>query len=133
MNWGDVALLVIAGGFIVLVAVVVPTVIQLKNTLAATEVFIKNMDASIKPLIDDEIRPIVRSINGAVEKMEGTVNAFSEFGGTVSSINGLIKDHIKMPLISLAASLVGVKAGVSVFTQSLMGLKLKSMQKEVGE
>lgn len=126
-------MLVIAGGFIVLVAVVVPTVIQLKNTLAATEVFIKNMDASIKPLIDDEIRPIVRSINGAVEKMEGTVNAFSEFGGTVSSINGLIKDHIKMPLISLAASLVGVKAGVSVFTQSLMGLKLKSMQKEVGE
>jgi uncharacterized protein YoxC len=131
MNWAVVALLVIAGAFVVFVAVVVPAVIQLRNTLAATEVFIKNMDASLKPLIEDEIRPMVRSFKSAAAGIEVTVNAVAEVGGTVSSINRIIKDNIRGPLINIAASFLGVKVGAAALVQSLMSLKQKSMQKEV--
>jgi len=141
MDLVTIAVIVIATALAVLVAALVPTVKQLRATLASAEVFIKNLDGSLKPLLDDEVRPLVRTMNGTMEEVEGVaktahegaekvgdlMDAVGEVGDAVRTINHIINSSIKKSIVELAAYIVGVKTGI----ESLVEIIKRRGQKEV--
>lgn len=141
MDLITLAVLIIAVAVAVLVAVLVPAITQLKNTLASADVFIKNIDGSLKPLLDDEITPMIKSVNGTFEELEGVARAaregvekvddalesVSEVGVAIRTINHIINSSIKTSVIELAAYIVGIKAGL----ESFVNVFKRRSQKEV--
>jgi len=131
MDLSTLAVLIIAVAVAVLVAVLVPAILQLKTTLASADALIKDLDGSLKPLIDEDIRPMVKSINGTmgevegiaraaregVEKVDDTLDAFHEVGDAMRSVNQIINSSIKKSIIELAAYIVGLRAGVESILQ----------------
>ena len=131
-------------GIAVLIAAIflVPTLLQLKNTLKSAERFLDDMDVSIKSLVYDEVKPLVKSINktmdevegivktarSSVEKVDAVVESFSAVGGTVRSLNNLVDTKVKGTLVDIAAYLVGIKVGIGTFVESI---KSRSKKKEV--
>ncbi len=129
MDLVTLAVLIIAVAVAVLVAALVPAVTQLKKTLASTDTFIKNLDNSLKPLLDDEIAPMVKSVNATfdelegvaraaregVEKVDSALDSVREVGEAVRTINHIINSSIKSSVIELAAYVAGLKAGLESF------------------
>lgn len=106
---------------VVLVAAAVPAVQQLRKTLEATEVSMKSLNA----LVEEEVRPTVRSINElvveidavvkvakeGVEKVDDTIDAFHEVGDTVRSLNSLLDTQLKGAIVNILGYVAGVKVG----------------------
>jgi len=142
MNWLVFGVMIIAVSFAVLVIAVVQAAGQLKSTLAAAEKLLLSVEGSIKPFIEEDIKGVCNAVNSALSEVEGaareakegigkvngTLDAVKEVGQTVSSINGLIRDNVKGPLISLAASLVGFRTGLATLIQYVMSTKQKEVQ-----
>ena len=140
------AVVVIAVGVVVQAVLLIPAVLQLilqlRKTLAAAEEFLKDMDKSLKPLIEDEIRPTFRSLNSAimelegvakgaregVEKVDDVLEAFREVGGTVRSINGILNTALKSPLIKAASYLTGIRVGIETLVNTLRQREQKEVQ-----
>jgi uncharacterized protein YoxC len=138
MNLIPLAVVVIAIAVVVQVMVMVPTVLQLRKTLAAGENFLKGM----KALIEDEVKPAVRSLNATLQEMEGVakgaregvekiddaLEAVREVGNTVRSINSVLDKAVRPPIINVAAWLTGVKVGIGALVEALMHSKSKEVQ-----
>ena len=135
--------ILIAGIAIFIVAIfLVPALLQLKKTLKSAERFMDDMDLSIKSLVYDEVKPLVKSINNtmdevegivktarsSVEKVDAVVESLSAVGGTVKAINNLVDTKVKGALVDIAAYLVGIKVGIGTFVESI---KSRSKKKEV--
>ena len=142
MDLMTLAVVVIALAVVALVIVLVPAVIQLKKTLESADGFLRDMDTSIKTLIEDEVKPMVKTLNDTMAEVEGvakgaregvekvseTLDAFKDVGDTVRSINAILNKEVKGTLLNAAAYAVGVKTGVAAFVQSIKSLR----KKEVG-
>jgi uncharacterized protein YoxC len=140
MSLTSIAVFIIALAVVALVAALIPAINQLKNTLSSTTRFVDNLDASIKTLLDDEVKPLVRSVNNTVYELEGVVREAKEglktvdeivqslrgVGETVRSINSLFDTKVKGTLIDLAAYITGLKVGILTFFETF-----KSQKKEV--
>ena len=142
MNLITLAVVIIAVAVVVQVAVLVPAVLQLKKTLAASESFIRDLDWSLKPLIDEEIRPTVRSLNSTIQELEGVargaregvekvddvLEAFREVGGTVRSINSILDTSLRSPVLKVASCLTGIRVGVETLVHTLKHREQKEVQ-----
>ncbi|MBI5191724.1 MAG: DUF948 domain-containing protein [Nitrospirae bacterium] len=117
----NLAAVVVALAVVVLVAVLVPALQQLRKTLEATEVSMKSLNA----LVEEEVRPAVKSINALVAEMDevvkvakdgvmkvdDTIGAFHEVGETVRSLNTLLDTKLKGTVVNLLGYAAGIKAG----------------------
>ena len=140
MDLLTVAVVVIAVACVVSLTVFVVAALELKKTLSTANGFIKSMEASIKPIIDDEIKPAVKSVRNTVEhaeciakvakegadKVGDTLDAVKEVGTTVRVINRIIDSELKGSLINLVSLIVGVKTGLT----SLVGARKRQKEKE---
>jgi len=134
-----VAVCVIAVAAVLFVIFAIPAVLQLKKTLASADSFLVSMEGSLKTLVEDEVKPMVRSINSTMAEVEGvakgarqgveaindTLEAFRGVGNMVRSV----KEAVSGSVSGLAAYKVGLMAGVLNFIQSLFSRK----GKEVGQ
>jgi len=91
--------------------------------------------------VDEEVKPLMRSINNTVSELEGvargarsgvekieeTIDAFRGIGETVRGVNYVIDQKIKGSLIDVAAYIFGVKAGLGTFIDSIKALKKKEV------
>jgi uncharacterized protein YoxC len=127
----------------VLIAAVaaVPALLQLKATLKSAEVFLDGMDASLKGLIENEIKPLMRSVNDTMEEVEGVVkeakegmaklddalNAVKEVGDTVRSVNNIVNTKVKGTLIDIVAYAVGLKSGLGFLVNQVKSFKNKEV------
>jgi len=123
ISWG---VLIIAVAVVVAVVVAVPAILQLRRTLSTAERFMNDMDESLKSLIYDEVKPLVRSINNTmdevdgivrtardgVEKVEEVVDSFSGLADTIRTVNELVDTNIKGSLVDIASYLKGFKVGM---------------------
>lgn len=126
MDLITIAIVVIAVAEVVLVATLVPAITQLRNTLSCADKLIKNLDETLKPLLEDDIKPMVRSmtrtmdevegvvqkVREGVDKMDDTVSALHEVGDTVRFINEIANTRIKTAVIDISAYIAGLKAGL---------------------
>lgn len=133
MDLVTLAYLIIAVAVAVLVAVLVPTIIQLKNTLASADVFLKNLDDELKPMLKsvngtfEELEGTARAAREGAEKVEGVLDAVSEVGDAIRTVNHIINSSIKVSIIEIAASIAGFRAGL----ETLLNVFKRRGQKEV--
>ena len=130
-------------GIAVLVAAVaaVPALLQLKATLKSAEVFLDGANVSLKTLIEDEIKPLIRSVNDTMDEVEGVVKAAKEgveklddaleavrgVSDTVKSVNDIINSRIKGTLIDIVAYAVGLKSGLGFLVDQVKVFKKKEV------
>lgn len=138
MDLMTLAVFVIALAVVVLVAVLVPAVQQLTKTLAATEESMK----SIHTLVEEEVRPAVRSVNElvvemdavvktakeGVEKVDDTIEAFREVGETVRTINSLLDTKLKNAIINILGYSAGIKVGAEALYKAFRLFKQKEAE-----
>jgi uncharacterized protein YoxC len=130
-------------GIAVLIAAVaaVPALLQLKKTLKSAEVFNNEINARLKNLLDNEVKPLIRSINiitdevggvvkaakEGVEKIDDALDAVKGVGDTVRSINNIINTRVKGTLIDIVAYAVGLKSGLGFLVDQAKAFKKKEV------
>lgn len=130
-------------GIAVLIAAVaaVPALLQLKKTLKSAEVFNNEINARLKTLIDDDVKPLMRSINNITDEVGGVVKAAKEgmekiddaldavkgVADTVKSVNNIINTRVKGTLIDIVAYAVGLKSGLGFLVDQVKVFKKKEV------
>jgi uncharacterized protein YoxC len=130
-------------GIAVLIAAVaaVPALLQLKKTLKSAEVFNNEINARLKTLIDDDVKPLMRSINNITDEVGGVVKAAKEgmekiddaldavkgVADTVKSMNDIINTRVRGTLIDIVAYAVGLKSGLGFLVDQVKVFKKKEV------
>lgn len=126
---------------LVLTVFAVPALIQIKRTLKSAETCLDGLDVSLKTLIEDDLKPMIRSMNNAmveiegivkgaregVEKIDDALDAVKGMGDTVRSINGIINTRVKGTLIDIVAYAVGLKSGLGFLVNQVKLFKNKEV------
>jgi uncharacterized protein YoxC len=141
MELWSIGVLIIGIAVLIVAVVAVPALLQLQKTLKSAEVFLDGMDVSLKSLIEDEIKPLMRSVNDTMDEVEGVVKGAKEgmeklddalealkgVGDTVRSINNIVNTKVKGTLIDIVAYAVGVKSGLGFLVDQVKLFKNKEV------
>lgn len=139
MDLITLAVVVVALAVVVLTAVLVPVVQQFRKTLETTEQTLKG----INTLVEEEVRPTIKSINGlvaeldavakgareGVEKVDDTIEAFHEVGETVRSLNSLLDSKLRSAVINVMGYSAGIRVGVETLYKALGLFKQKEAER----
>lgn len=131
MDLVTVAVVVIAVSMVVLVSVLVPALAQLRSTLTCADKLIKDLDATVMPLLEDDIRPMVQSVTRTLDEVEGvvkkvgegvgmvddTIASVHEVSDTIRAINDIANTRIKTAVIDISAYVTGLKTGLETLMQ----------------
>jgi uncharacterized protein YoxC len=142
MNLITLAVVVIAGAVLIQVIVAIPAILQLKKTLVSAEKFLGSMEGSLKTLIEEEVRPAVRTANdtmaevggltksarASAEKIEDVAASLQELGSTVRSINSMLDTGVRKQVANISAYAAGIKVGFVTLVDAIRHLKQKEVQ-----
>jgi uncharacterized protein YoxC len=141
MELWSVGILIMGIAVLIVAVAAVPALLQFKATLKSAEIFMDGANVSLKSLIEDEIKPLMRSVNDTMEEVEGVVkeakqgmeklddalNAVKEVGDTVRSVNNIVNTKVKGTLIDIVAYAVGVKSGLGYLLGQVKSFKNKEV------
>lgn len=103
----EIAVLIIAIAFLVLVIAAIPTLIQLKRTVKAVEE------------LSEESRKSVKTLNGLLTRtgeqageFESMLQKFRDVGVKASNLGELVVDSVRSPLITMLSLLLGLEVGM---------------------
>lgn len=116
-----IAVAIVAVGFVVLVAYLVPVLVQVRKTIAASEQLLTRLNTELPALLG-ETRAAVRSVNELVEQTRGGVehaaallHAVGDVGETVQQVHDTIRGTGSNLLLNVASMVAGFKAASAVF------------------
>ena len=112
MSGGDIAGLIAAGGFAVLVALLAVPIFKLGKVFDEIRVTIKQIGDGTTPLID-EVTATVATTNTQLGKVDGISNNVSDATANISALSALVAATIGSPLIKVAAFSYGVRQAVA--------------------
>ncbi len=93
----EIAAVIIALAFVALVAVVIPTVIQLRKTVRQSEQVLSQVSAALpKILLDlkqtnENVRVLSAQAREGVNRVSVLMNAVGEVGETVNQVHGVLR------------------------------------------
>ena len=99
MSGGDIAGLIAAGVFAILVALLALPIIR---------VTIRSLNQSTSPLIDEVTKTVVTT-NEQLEKVDGITSNVSDASANVSALSSLVTSTVGQPLIKVASFSYGVR------------------------
>jgi len=116
----EIAAILVAVAFAVLVGFVVPVMIQIRKTVAESEQLLAKMNDDLPPLIG-EIRAASHNINeltkqarGGVEHAAALLHAVGDVGESVQHVHDVVKGSSGTMLTNVASVVVGFKAATKV-------------------
>lgn len=109
MSLGDIAGLIAAGGFAVLVAFLALPLIKLGGVLDETRAAIRETTNGITPLLD-ETAVTLQETNKQLAKVDAITSNVADVTGNVSALVALFAATVGGPLIKLAGFSAGVRA-----------------------
>lgn len=121
MTGGDIAGLIAAGVFLILVALLAVPLIKLGGVLDELRKGIRESVDSITPTLA-ETQITVRETNKQLQKVDAITNHVSDTTNNVSSLVALTAATVGGPLIKLAGFTAAARAGI----MSLRGAKKRS-------
>lgn len=112
MSGGDIAGLIAAGVFAVLVGFIAIPLIKLGRVFDETTATIHELNANLTPLLE-EVTTTVSEANKQLERVDSITRGVAEATGNVTSLIALFAATVGGPLIKLAGFSAAVRAGFS--------------------
>jgi uncharacterized protein YoxC len=116
----EIAAILVAIAFVVLVGFLVPVMIQIRKTIGESEQLLAKMNDDLPPLIG-EIRAISHNMNeatkqarGGVEHAAALLHAVGEVGESVQHMHNVVKGSSGSMLTNVASVVAGFKAATQV-------------------
>jgi uncharacterized protein YoxC len=123
MTFVEIAAILVAVAFVVLVGFLVPVMIQVRKTVAESEQLLTKMNHDLPPLIG-EIRAISHHMNEATKQARGGVehaatllHAVGEVGESVQHMHNAVKGSSGSMLTNVASVVAGFKAATQVMKE----------------
>jgi hypothetical protein len=111
---------------LVLVCGMIPAFIQIRRTALQAEVFLKVVELELRPALS-ELKEVIRTLNRASEQVTGGIDkvgvaleAIKGTGETISIANDLIQQIVLPKLITGAAFMTGIRAGLRTLIARLV-------------
>ena len=119
----DMAVLLVAVAFAVLVGYLVPMLIQIRKTVAESEQLFARMNEDLPPLIG-ELRAMSRNMNELTEQARGGVehaaillHAVGEVGESVQHVHDVVRGSSGSFVNNVASVVAGFKAATQVMKE----------------
>ena len=119
----EMAVILVAVAFAVLVGYLVPVLIQVRKTVAESEQLLAKMNNDLPPLIG-ELRAMSHNVNDLTEQARGAVehaavllHAVGEVGESVQYVHDVVKGSSGSMLTNVASVVAGFKAATQVMKE----------------
>ena len=119
----EIAALVVALAFAVLVGYLVPVLMQVRKTVAESEQLLAKMNADLPPLVG-ELRAISQNLNNltdqardGVEHAAVLLHAVGEVGESVQQVHNVVRGSSGTLLTNMASVVAGFKAATHVMRE----------------
>lgn len=112
MTGGDIAGLIAAGVFAILVALLAVPIIKLGRVFDELRIWIRDLNDETEPLIDEVVRTVATT-NSQLEKVDGITDNVSDASANVSAMTSLVASTVGQPIIKVAAFSSGVRRAFS--------------------
>jgi len=119
----DMAAVLVAVAFMVLVGYLVPVLIQMRKTVAESEQLLGKMNQDLPPLIG-ELRVMSRNLSELTEQARGGVehasvllHAVGEVGESVQQVHDVVRGSSGSFLTNVASVVAGFKAATHVMKE----------------
>ena len=120
MTFVEIAAILVAVAFAVLVGFLVPMLVQIRKTVAESEQLLAKMNHDLPPLID-ELRTMSHKVNDLAEQARGGVehatvllHAVGEVGESVQQVHNVVRGSSGSMLTNVASVVAGFKAVTQV-------------------
>ena len=121
----EIAALLLATAFAVLVGYLVPTLIQLRKTIAESEQLLTRMSSELPSLVR-EMRAMTENVNALAEQVRDGVDhaavflhAVGEIGDTVQKVNETVRGKSGSLLVNVASMVAGFKAASTIVKERM--------------
>jgi len=121
----EVAAILVAIAFAVLVGYLVPLLIQVRKTVAEAETLVTKLNADLPTLVT-ELRAMSQNLNDLTEQARGGVehaavllHAVGEVGESVNQMHSLVRGSGGTLLANVASVVAGLRAAKHVVTERL--------------
>lgn len=111
MSGGDVAALIVAGGFVLLVLFVAVPLLKLGRVLDETRNSIRDLNESVSPLLT-ELTETVTATNKQLAKVDQITENISEVTTNVSSLIAVFSATLGSPLVKIAGLTQGLRSAL---------------------
>jgi len=119
----EMAVILVAVAFAVLVGCLLPVMIQVRKTVAESEQLLAKMNHDLPPLIG-ELRAVSHNVNDLTEQARKGVehaavllHAVGEVGESVQHVHDVVKGSSGSMLTNMASVVAGVKAATHVMKE----------------
>jgi uncharacterized protein YoxC len=123
MSLAELAAILAAAAFAVLVGFLVPVLIRLRNTVAQSEHLLAKMNADLPALVSD-LRAMSHNLNGltnqareGVEHASVLLHAVGELGESVQQVHNVVRGSSGTLLTNVASLVAGVRAATRVMRE----------------
>jgi uncharacterized protein YoxC len=123
MTMIEIAALVVALAFAVLVGFLVPVLMQVRKTVAESEQLLAKMNADLPPLVG-ELRAMSQNLNNltdhardGVEHAAVLLHAVGEVGESVQQVHNVVRGSSGTLLTNVASVVAGFKAATHVMRE----------------
>lgn len=112
MTGGDIAGLIAAGVFAVLVALLAVPIMKLGRVFDELRILIRDLNDETEPLLQ-EVTRTVATTNSQLEKVDVITDSVSDASAHVSAMTSLVASTVGQPIIKTAAFSSGVRRALS--------------------
>ncbi|MFJ3957851.1 DUF948 domain-containing protein [Arthrobacter sp. NPDC090010] len=116
MSGGDIAGLVAAGVFLLLVLFLAVPILKLGKVLDEVRHSIKDLSDGAQPLMT-EVTATVSTTNEQLKKVDGISNNVADATANLSALSSLVSATVGSPLIKVASFSYGVRSALSARKQ----------------
>ena len=123
MTFVEIAAILVAVAFALLVGFLVPVLIQVRKTVAESEQLLAKMNNDLPPLIG-ELRAVSHNVNNLTEQARKGVehaavllHAVGEVGESVQHVHDVVKGSSGSMLTNVASVVAGFKAATKVMKE----------------
>jgi uncharacterized protein YoxC len=123
MSGVEIAALLAAGAFVVLVGFLAPVLMQVRKTVAESERLLAKMNADLPPLVG-ELRAMSQNLNNLTDRARDGVehaavllHAVGEVGESVQQVHNVVRGSSGTLLTNVAGVVAGIKAAAHVMRE----------------
>ncbi len=123
MSGIEIAALLVAGAFVVLVGFLVPVLMQVRKTVAESEQLLAKMNVDLPPLVG-ELRTMSQNLNNLTDQARDGVehavvllHAVGEVGESVQQVHNVVRGSSGTLLTNVASVVAGFKAATQVMRE----------------